>query len=251
MSQPVALQPRQDSQIVRPTRTGSDRLEIVVGGETFALQHHKGETDDQLYVWAQERKVLAVADYYQGFLPNAGNGNRAQRYVKEWAVGLREVAELKAAFLTPAHGDAIAGSAAIHKELSILAEALESICNQTIMGLYKGIRKDLLVVSIALPDRLANQYSLREQYVTTKDISKMIIKRYTGWWGDIPSHWSPAPIASHSKLITVLAGGTQALVDSTREVLVTDLVLASHMPERAYLANPYNPLSQQLIIDVY
>ena len=41
--------------------------------------------------------------------------------------------------------------------------------------------------------RFADDPRLNIQYVTPQDISKMVMKRYTGWWDDIPSNWTPAP----------------------------------------------------------
>ncbi|MFK7898276.1 MAG: MBL fold metallo-hydrolase, partial [Myxococcota bacterium] len=74
MSQPFEQLPATQSDLVYPTKTFAERLELEIGGEKFILQHREGETDDQLYVWVPGRRALASADYYQGFLPNAGNG---------------------------------------------------------------------------------------------------------------------------------------------------------------------------------
>ncbi|MBE9539569.1 MAG: MBL fold metallo-hydrolase, partial [Proteobacteria bacterium] len=143
MSQPLEQLPAAKDDLVWPTRTFSDRLELEIGGETFVLQHHKGETDDQLYVWVPGRKALASADYYQGFLPNAGNGKRSQRHVEEWAVALREMAALEPEVLLPAHGKEITNTATIVENFSVLAEALQYIVDYTIEGLNAGKRKDL------------------------------------------------------------------------------------------------------------
>ncbi len=51
LSQPVHDLPDDRNNLVWPTQTFADRIELEVGGETFVLQHHRGETDDQLYVW--------------------------------------------------------------------------------------------------------------------------------------------------------------------------------------------------------
>jgi len=34
----------------------------------------------------------------------------------------------------------------------------------------------------------------------------MIIKKYTGWWDDIPSHWTPASMEDQGNMIIELAG---------------------------------------------
>lgn len=251
MSQPEEQLPHSLDDIVLPTRLFNDRLELEIGGETFVLQHHKGETDDQLYVWLPDRKMLATADYYQGFLPNAGNGKRAQRHVKEWIVALREMAALNAEFVLPAHGDAITDPARIESELLMLAEAFEYIWEHTIDGLNKGLRKDQIAESATLPPHLINEHSLREHYVTYKDVSKMIMKRYTGWWDDLPSHWTPSTPEARAAIIVAMAGGVEQLDARARALQQTDLVMATHLAEWAWLAEPDNPIAQQLLLDIF
>jgi glyoxylase-like metal-dependent hydrolase (beta-lactamase superfamily II) len=251
MSQPPEQLPARRDDLVWPTRTFRDRLELEIGGETFVLVHHPAETDDQLYVWVPGRGVLASADYYQGFLPNAGNGKRPQRYVEEWAGALREMADLKPRILLPAHGEAVDDPAAIREELLVLAEALEFIVAHTVAGLNEGLRQDQVFQTLELPARLAAHPTLRAQYVTARDISKMIIRRYTGWWDDLPSHWSPAPLEAQAAAIAGLAGGIDALVAAARAALAGDVQLACHLADWAWLAAPDDASVQQLVLDAY
>ena len=55
----------------------------------------------------------------------------------------------------------------------------------------------------------------------------MIIKQYTGWWDDIPSQWSLAPLELHAMNIAELAGGVDKVIDYARTLLNEDLLLAS------------------------
>ena len=252
MSQPLEQLPSSRDDLVWPTRTFSDRLELEIGGETFVLQHHKGETDDQLYVWVPGRKALASADYYQGFLPNAGNGKRSQRHVEEWAVALREMAALEPDVLLPAHGEEITDTATIVENFSVLAEALQYIVDYTIEGLNSGKRKDLIYGSLQLPEHLANHPTLNVQYVTANDISKMLIKQYTGWWDDIPSNWTPASMEDQGNMIIELAGGNVPVITQyARELIGKDIRLAAHLTDWLFYARPNDANVQQLVFDVY
>jgi alkyl sulfatase BDS1-like metallo-beta-lactamase superfamily hydrolase len=263
MSQPVDQLPRTADDLVWPTRTFSDRLELEIGGETFVLQHRKGETDDHLYVWLPGRRILASADFYQGFLPNAGNGKRVQRYVEEWARTMKEMAALEPAIVMPAHGEALTDRARIQESFLVLAEALDYIVDHTIRGLNDGLRKDQVAASLQLPEHLANHPTLNVQYVSPQDISKMVIRKYTGWWDDLPSEWSPATREAQAATIVELAGGIDAFVERTRTLLEVrdlgdgvqaaddDLKLASHMSEWAWLSNPEHPGVQQLVLDAF
>jgi len=255
MNQPVEQLPASAADIVWPTRTFSDRLELEIGGEAFVLQHHRGETDDQLYVWVPGRGALASADYYQGFLPNAGNGKRVQRHVEEWAVAMREMAALQPAVVLPAHGAALTDPTVITENFTVLADALESVVEQTIAGLNRGLRKDEIAAAVTLPERLARHPSLRTQYVSVNDISRMVLKQYTGWWDDIPSHWTPASPAAQGEALIELAGGVEPLVQQLRARIeggaTDDVRLAAHLVDLAFIARPDDADLQQLVLDIY
>ena len=251
MSQPLESLPKTREDMVYPTREFNQSLTLTIGGEEFILRHHRGETDDQLYVWVPGRKALSTADYYQGFLPNAGNGKRMQRYPEEWATALREMATENAEILLPAHGEAITDPAIIKENLTVLADALQYIVDTTIEGLNTGVRKDLIYQSVELPEALAAHPTLKVQYVSPKDISKMVLKNYTGWWDDVPSNWTPALLEDQGREIVSLAGGMAALDDRARQLISTDIKMASHLADWAWYANPDDPIAQQLVIDVY
>ena len=197
------------------------------------------------------RAILASADYYQGFLPNAGNGKRVQRYPEEWAAALREMAGLGAEILLPAHGEAIAEASQIRTNLLVLAEALQHIVDHTIAGLNAGLRQDQIYRSVRLPEHLASDPTLRVQYVSPSDISKMVIRRYTGWWDDIPSHWTPAPLELRAREIVGLAGGMEKLAARARELAQTDLRLACHLADYALEADPGNSRVREIVAGIY
>ncbi len=251
MNQKAEQMPESREDLVLPTRTFADRLEFELGGETFVLQHHPAETDDQLYVWAPERGVLASADYYQGFLPNAGNGKRIQRDPEAWAAALREMMALEPAILLPGHGEAIVDPEEIQQALGVHAAALQSIVDQTIEGLNAGLRKDEIFAGVELPEGLAGHPLLDIQYVSPQDISKMVLKQYTGWWNDVPSDWSPATLQEQGREIVELAGGMEALTQRARELSASNQRLAAHLVDWAFFADPDNALAQQAVIDVY
>ncbi|MEE9417042.1 MAG: alkyl sulfatase dimerization domain-containing protein [Acidimicrobiales bacterium] len=251
MSQPLRSFPAGDDDWVPPTQTFRDELTITVGGERFDLIHRRGETDDQLYVSVPGRRAVACADYYQGFLPNAGNGKRVQRFVEEWAVALREMVDLEPQYLLPAHGLAITDPAEIVAVLTTHAEALEHIVAHTLAGLNDRQRQDQIADSVRLPTHLANHPSLAEQYVSAADISRMVMKQYCGWWDDIPSHWAPARFDQQAAMICDLAGGVDAMVDRARGLIDTDSTMACHLVDWAYFAHPENPAVVAAVIEIY
>jgi alkyl sulfatase BDS1-like metallo-beta-lactamase superfamily hydrolase len=149
-------------------------------------------------------------------------------------------------------GEPITDTATIVEDFSVLAEALQYIVDYTIEGLNAGKRKDQIYASIQLPEHLATHPSLNVQYVTANDISKMVIKKYTGWWDDIPSHWTPSPMEDQGNMIIELAGGNiPAITTYARGLIGQDIRLASHLTDWLFYARPDDPQVQQLVFDVY
>ena len=111
--------------------------------------------------------------------------------------------------------------------------------------------KDAVKDIIELPKHLKEHPLLEEKYVSAKDISKMVIRQYTGWWDDVPSHWSPAPLDLQAQKLVELSGGINKLVSFTRGLMNEDLDMASHFTDWAYFADPNNIEVQQLVLDVY
>lgn len=252
MSQPLEHLPKSRADLIWPTRTfAGDRLDLDIGGERFSLYHYPAETDDQLFVWIPGRGILQAADYYQGFLPNAGNGKRVQRYVESWSEALRKMVSLEPDILLPGHGAELVDPGEIRENLTVLADTLDYIATHTIDGLNRGQRQDEIVDSLVLPSRLSEHPTMQERYVSPKDISRTVLRQYTGWWNDLPSHWTPAPVADQGRAIVELAGGMEIFVAKARRIMRKDLQIAAHLADHAYFGYPEDPKAQDLAFDVY
>ena len=249
--QPLAEVPRSWADAVRPTETFHDKTTLDIGGEQFVLTHARGETEDQVWVSVPGRRVVVSADYFQGFLPNAGNGKRRQRYPEDWAQALREMAALKPVLLLPMHGPAITDAAEIADRLPAQADMLDAISRQVVDGLNAGMRRDLVTDRVALPPELAQRGDARPLYVSARDIGRMVASEHSGWWDDIPSHWEPAPLAAEAREMAALAGGARRLVERAAALAGTDIALASHLADWAWLADDQDPAVVRGALDVY
>lgn len=243
--------PRTWADAVRPTQTFHSKTTLRIGGEDFVLTHARGETEDQIWVAVPGRKIVASADYFQDFLPNAGNGKRRQRYPEEWAQALRDMAALKPELLLPAHGPAITKPEEIQDRLPAQAQMLDSISKQVVAGLNSGVRRDQVIEKVALPPELAKRSDARELYVSAKDIGRMVVSEYSGWWDDIPSHWRPAPLANEAKEIVQLAGGARPVIQRAVALADSNPELASHLADWAWYADSDDPEVAQGALKVY
>lgn len=250
-NQPLQLQPATLDRLPKPDIIFRDRLSIKIGGEQFELFHAPGETEEQIWMALPGRGAIFTADYYQGFLPNAGNGKRIMRHVDEWAAALRSMVALKPTVLMPMHGAPVTDAVEVEKRLTILAEALEHVSAETVRRLNDGERKDAIAATISWPKRFADEPTLDAQYNRPEDISRMVSMRWTGWWNGIPGHFAALPFEAEAKEAIRLAGGIEALDKRARELMVSDPKLAARLADWAFFGEPQNPVALRLTVDVY
>ena len=190
-----------------PDRTYEDVLVLEVGGERIELHHARGETDDHTWTWIPDRKVLCCGDFFIWACPNAGNPNKVQRYPREWAAALREMAALGAEVLLPGHGLPIVGADRVTQALGDAAALLESIHDQALTLMNEGARLDDVVHAVRPPPELLDRPYLRPIYDDPEFIVHNVWRLYGGWWDGDPAHlsrrrptpsppsWPPSPVA--------------------------------------------------------
>jgi alkyl sulfatase BDS1-like metallo-beta-lactamase superfamily hydrolase len=223
----------------QPDETYRDRLDLDIGGERFELHHARGETDDYTWTWIPGRKLLCCGDLFIWATPNAGNPQKVQRYPREWAAALREMAELGAETMLPGHGLPVIGADRVREALSDTAALLESIVEQTIALMNEGARLNEILHAVKAPDELISKPYLLPIYDEPEFIVHNIWRLYGGWYDGNPANLKPAPEAALAEEIATLAGGAERLAERARELADTgDLRLAGHLAELAALAAP-------------
>lgn len=243
--------PSEHGDFVWPDTTYRDVLDLDIGGERFTLHHGKGETDDHTWVWIPGRRVLASGDFFCGTMPNCGNPNKVLRYPEEWADADEAMAALGAEVMLPGHGEPIHGVEQIRRGLLEQAEFLRSIVAQTLDGLNAGLRHDEIARSIRVPEHLAGLEHLQPTYDRPEFIARNVIRRYGGWFDGYASDLLPAPGEEIGAEVVALAGGVDAVVARARELAATNLPLACHLAEWAYLAAPDDPDAKQCVIEIF
>lgn len=250
-NQPLELQPTNVDRLPRPDVVFRDALTLKIDGERFDFRRDPGETEEHIWMTVPSRGAIFTGDYYQGFLPNAGNGKRIMRHVDEWATAFRAMAATRPTHLMPMHGAAIDDPADIERRLVLYAEAFEHISNQVVARLNAGERKDVIAATINWPERFANAPELDIQYNRPQDIARMVARRWTGWWDDIPSHFPAMRFEEEAAEAVRLAGGLDAIDRRARELLASDTQLAARLADWAFFSAPDDPRALRLTVDVY
>lgn len=237
---------------VYPTTTFRDHLDLDLGGLRVELHHARGETDDHAWAWLPDLRAACVGDFFIWVFPNAGNPQKVQRYPREWAQALRDVAKKEPDLLLPAHGLPIAGRARIVDALTETARALDHLVDETLRFMNQGATLDDVIHGVRLPPDLAAKPYLSPLYDEPEFVLHNVWRLYGGWYDGNPSRLKPAPELALAQEVASLAGGTTVLVRRARDLAEAgDLRLACHLVEFAAQAAPDDADVHQARAEIY
>jgi alkyl sulfatase BDS1-like metallo-beta-lactamase superfamily hydrolase len=229
-----------------------DRLALDLGGREAVLFHVRGETDDHAWLWLPERRAICGGDFLTWVFPNAGNPQKVQRYPAEWARAMRAMAALEPELFLPAHGLPIEGRDRIHRVLTDVAEALESLVSQTLNLMNSGASLDEVLRTVRLDSQLAERPYLQATYDEPEFVVHNIWRLYGGWWDGDPSHLKPAASVEVSAELSALAGGAQRLAERASQLSADGQHrVACHLIEMAAQAEPTNTSVHAVRSEVY
>jgi alkyl sulfatase BDS1-like metallo-beta-lactamase superfamily hydrolase len=235
-----------------PDVTYRDAVTFARGELTFELRHARGETDDATWTWCPERKILAPGDLFIWAVPNAGNPQKVQRYVSDWAVALREMAALGPEVMLAGHGLPLLGQDRIVGALEDTAELLDSIESQTLALMNQGASLDTVIHAVKVPGHLTDKPYLQPVYDHPQFIVRNVWRRYGGWWDGEPDNLLPSPRAEQAALWVELAGGLDAVLAKAAELRDRgELSLACHAVEFAVMAHPDASEAHRLRTEIY
>ena len=206
---------------IPPTNTfAGERTRIQAAGVTIDLVHAPGETDDQIYVWLPEKRVLLAGDNFYRAFPNlyAIRGVPLRR-VDWWVDSLTKMIDERPEHLVPSHSRPISGAGEVNAALTAHRDGAKSVLDQTIAGMRNGLRPDELVATVRLPPDLASNPYLQEFYGTVAWSVRAIYTYYLGWFDGNATNLFPLPTGERSSRLVDLLGGEAAILTQVRAAL--------------------------------
>ncbi len=244
----LVLDPGAALTYLKPTKTFDKEIEFTAAGLKIKLVHAPGETDDQLYVWIPEKKVLCIGDNYYLAFPNlyAIRGT-PYRDVRKWRDSVDLAIAEKPEFLVPSHSRPLSGEAHIREVLTDYRNAIDSVYTQTIAGMNKGLTPDDLVEQVKLPDSLASKPYLQQFYGTVPWAVRSIFSGMLGWFDGNATHLFPLSPKARAEKIATLAGGRDALVQKLRDAQKAgDHQWAAELADHVLALDPTNAEAKSL-----
>ncbi|MBD3230109.1 MAG: MBL fold metallo-hydrolase [Candidatus Lokiarchaeota archaeon] len=186
-----------------------DEYNFSLGGYTFEIFPEWGETDDAIWMYNPEQKVIFSGDLMVSSFPNIGNPYKVQRYPKRWALALERMLTKDAEYLLPGHGKLIVGKDKIQEVLSITAEALHFVHDEVVKRLNQGkwfeeIYHEMLEI---YPEKFKNHKYLRPVYGCYEFAIHSVYRLYHGWYDSgNPTDLFPARTSDISSEILKIFG---------------------------------------------
>lgn len=190
-----------------------DTTTRTIDGVTMELTAAPGETDDQLFVWLEEDKVMISGDNYYGCWPNLYAIRGTQyRDIAQWIKTLEKILSYPAEALLPGHTAPLIGRDQILEVVGNFKNAIASVFDQTLDCLGRGLTLAETVESVRLPEELRDKAYLGEYYGTVEWSVKGIYNGYVGWFDGDAAHLMPCPRREFSAAVLELAGGPDNLL---------------------------------------
>ncbi|MEM8982137.1 MAG: alkyl/aryl-sulfatase [Pseudomonadota bacterium] len=221
---------------VEPTvLINDDVFKKGIAGVRFEIYRGPGETDDALFVWLPDERVLFTGDNFYSAFPNLyairGTG---YRNVLNWSDSVAHMATFEPDAVVPGHTMPILGQKNATTALRDYSEAIRSVYDQTVAGINAGKSPDVLAHEVELPEHLRNKPYLIEFYGSVAHATRAIYAGLLGWYDGNPTTLSPLHPEQEAKRVAKLAGGVAGLSEAMQRAMDDEdyqwvLKLADHL----------------------
>jgi len=245
---------------IAPTKVlDADRTPLQIAGVRIEVVHAPGETEDHVYIWLPDKKVLLPGDNFYASFPNiyAIRGTQLRR-ADVYVSSLEKLLAQNADYLVPSHSRPIIGAANVKAALTAYHDGIKSVLDQTIAGMRQGLRPDELVEKVKLPPDLAGNRYLQEFYGNVEWSVRAIYTYYLGWFDGNATDLFPLSLKARSERILALAGGEAKVLSEAQAALakkdfqwaaeLSDYILANqpnHREARHVKATAFTELGER------
>lgn len=196
-----------------------DRVERVIDGVRLELISAVGETDDQIFVWLPDDKVICCGDNYYGCFPNLYAIRGSQyRDVASWADSVKTIRSYGADAVLPGHTRPLLGAEVVQEMLGNYADAIESVLLQTLDYMNQGMTESEVVEAVELPQKYRDLPYFGEFYGTVEWTVRAIFHGYVGWFDGEASHLCPLPDHVFAKELVKLSGVDQIFAEAEEKL---------------------------------
>ena len=205
---------------IPPTKTFNDRMNVNIAGIQMELIHAPGETDDMIYVWLPERKILMSGDNIYKSFPNLYTIRGTWfRSLKNWYRSVDIIRDLQPEYLVPSHGQPVIGAVDINRIATDYRDAIQFVHDQSLRGINQGMTPDELVEYVKLPAHLAQSPYLQEFYGKVSWSARSMFTGNLGWFSGDSADLQPLPPKEQAEMMAEISGGETKLLGYAKQHL--------------------------------
>lgn len=225
-----------------------EKVKRIIDGVNIELVSAIGETDDQIFVWLPDSKVLCCGDNYYGCWPNLYALCGSQyRDVSAWVDTLDLILSYPAEYVLPGHTKPLMGRDIVQEVLTNFRNAIDYVLIRTLEGMNKGLTMEALASSIKLLEKLAKLPYLGEFYGTVAWSVRSIYSGYLGWFDGNPTNLNKLPPKEYADKMLVLIGDEEKVIAEIKKSLVNqDLQWAIELSDLLIAADRERKIGKQL-----
>ena len=191
-----------------------------IDGINIEMVSAVGETDDQMFIWLPDSKVICCGDNYYGCWPNLYALRGSQyRDVNAWVETLDLILSYQAEYVLPGHTKPLMGRDTVQEVLLNFRNAINYVLQETLKGMNKGLTADELSSKIKLPENLASLPYLGEFYGTVAWSVRSIFNGYIGWFDGNPTNLNKLPPKEYTLKMINLIGGAEKVITEIKRSL--------------------------------
>lgn len=199
-----------------------NEVERVIDGIKLKMVRAVGETDDQIFIWLEDYKVICTGDNYYGCWPNLYAIRGTQyRDIAEWVDTLGNILSYDADVLLPGHTRALIGKDLIQEQLGTFRDAIEYVLLETLDCMNQGLTMSETVDKVKLPKEFSGKEYLGEFYGTVEWTVKGIYTGYVGWFDGDAVNLLPVSDKKYRETLLELIG-EQKLIEKIHACMAAE-----------------------------
>lgn len=197
-------------------------VERLIDGVRLKMVSAPGETDDQIFVWLEDDKVICTGDNYYGCWPNLYAIRGTQyRDIAAWTDALELILSYEAEVLLPGHTKPLFGKERIQEQVGTFRKAIEYVLLETLDCMNKGMSMSETVERVKLPKEYQEKDYLGEFYGTVEWSVKSIYCGYVGWFDGNAANLLPVSDKEYQAVLKELIG-QEKLAEKIRESMAQE-----------------------------
>jgi alkyl sulfatase BDS1-like metallo-beta-lactamase superfamily hydrolase len=193
--------------------------------------------------------VVCPGDTFVWASPNAGNPYKVQRYARDWAKALEEMAALRPLHLLPGHGPKLSGEERIQDALLSTAHFLRAIHDQVVTKMNEGKWLEDIIRELDWP--ATDKPWLQPIYDHPQFIARNVYRLYGGWYDGDPANMLPAHSHDIAEVLVGATGAEPILARARKARDSGDLQMACHLVDFVRKGEPDNRLAWELWRDLF